>query len=318
MWHILKLTLTGPLHVGHDIAGVGIENVQPWAHSDTLYSALISAVAEEKPSLLDKLLNADFRMTSCFPWSGENYYLPRPLAPVPAWFTSRATRVRATDWLDLHGFFAWQTGRFLPNADVHLATGIQAGSASVTRVRPRNALDRLTSASMLYHCGEVYFKSGSGLYFVLDADNGVVDRVAEGLEILGRLGLGGRRSTGGGRFRFEQLSAEDSEWRRIRNAEGDASTLLSLWYPTAQEKRGLTDDSVAYRLVPRRGWAYWSMLGSQMKRNPVQMLGEGSVFRTEPKGGEPVDLAPAGAPQKALRWGRAFSVRLNLAGWEEQ
>ena len=80
----LKIVPEGPFHFGQ--RGVGIEETEPLARSDTIFSALchnwlMLYGEKELEALLARFLDGDppFLLSSAFPYAGEVYFLPRPL-----------------------------------------------------------------------------------------------------------------------------------------------------------------------------------------------------------------------------------------------
>jgi CRISPR-associated protein Csm4 len=312
-WYLVKLSFHSPLHVGHDQAGIGVENVQTTIHSDTLFSALVSAAAQRDPALVDKLVAAGaLRFSSCFPYDRNHYYLPRPLLPPPAWFGPDARDIRQTDFLVADDFLFWVSARLPPDRRAMAARGRRAADVAVCEVRPRNVVDRASSHTVLYHCGGVTFKHDAGLFFILEADDDGRALVEQALDTLSVFGLGGERSSGYGRFTYSLVETQQPPWPELRANQGDVSCLLSLWYPAEDELRGLAATAKAYRTIPRKGWLFSAKACRQMKRKTCHMFAEGSVFGLNPVGCV-ADLTPPGFSGHDIhRWGRALAVPMKL------
>lgn len=313
-WYLVKLKFSNLLHIGDDEAGIGVENVQSIIHSDTIFSALVNVA-----SLMDKdfvvfLLKGNFHISSAFPYDEKHYYLPRPLSPLPMSFGRYAKEVKKSEFLQEGDFRAW-IGNQLNEGNI---TGVISRSQDAERistgeVRPRNASDRQTSITVLYHCGGTTFEENSGLYFILETDNDGKGKFQKILMSLKKFGFGGERSSGYGQFDFEitgPVDFEEGVWRDIKNADGNCFCILSLWYPKKEEQI----DIKAYQTVLRKGWIFSTSSQKQMKRETFRMFKEGSVFGNQLEG-ELVDVTPNKGfdDHKVYRWGKAFSVKMNVS-----
>ena len=173
---------------------------------------------------------------------------------------------------------------------------------------PRVAIDRKTSASNIYHFGEVSFAQNCGLYFLMDLRLKEYEKkLKASIRVLGDEGIGGDRTYGKGLFKaeFEELKM-DLEPK-------DHFVTLSLYYPKEEE----VSISRYYELVNRGGWIY-SIDAKNMRRKTVRMFSEGSVFKFAdmPKSGFYGDLAnvkPEGfAEHEVYRYGYAFAVPMEV------
>ena len=309
---IVKLRFRGPLHLGADMPGIGIEESLSIAHSDTLFSCLINAYAElhsGDPDAVDNLLdpfhdgNPPFRISSAFPFQQrENdvrYYLPKPLID-PIEFhdpgDGREVRklysklVRNLSLVRIDRFKAYWLGEGIQTSmtkeDLENANR-EVRNFCVPTIRPQHTRDRLTDATSIYHTGLIYFSSNSGLYFLIEINNTSIlswDEFRTVLELAGTNGLGGRRSHGNGAFDVTEdtIQTLDQTWQDLFDEEHNGFVNLSLYRPRPKTIRSL--NPIAYQLVPRRGWCYSSVTPVQTKRKAVTMFGEGSVFRDKPKG----------------------------------
>ena len=309
---IIKLRFRGPLHLGSDVPGIGIEDSLSIAHSDTLFSCLINAYAElhsGDTDVVDKLLapfhdeTPPFRISSAFPFQKREtdirYYLPKPLVDPLAFyhnlFGADARKdygklIRNLSLVSIERFRGYWLGK---GPQTHLTKrGLdmayeEVRNLCVPTIRPQHTRDRLTDATSIYHTGLVYFAPNSGLYFLIEINDPSLlswDEFRAVLELAGTNGLGGRRSHGNGAFDVSEdtIQTLDPTWQDLFNEERNGFVNLALYRPRPKTIRGL--NPIAYQLVPRRGWCYSSVTPTQAKRKTVTMFGEGSVFQDEPKG----------------------------------
>ena len=339
---IVKLRFRGPLHLGSDVPGIGIEESLSIAHSDTLFSCLINAYAElhaGDTDVVDKLLapfhdgEPPFRISSAFPFQQpENdmrYYLPKPLVDPLAFYHSRRGQnarknygklIRNLPLVDIERFRSYWLGEGtqtrITRSDLKEAYQ-EIRSLYVPTIRPQHTRDRLTDATSIYHTGLVDFASNSGLYFLIEINDTSIlswKKFRAVLELAGTNGLGGRRNHGNGAFDVEEDTIEplDQTWEDLFDEEHNGFVNLSLYRPEPETLSRL--GPIAYQLVPRRGWCYSSVTPTQTKRKAVTMFGEGSVFHKDAPKGTLADVTPdCGFEAHDLyRYGIPFSLPIKI------
>lgn len=282
-WYIAKLRFTEPVRFGDARPGVGLEGIQPFLHSDTLFSALCNVwvrhgiVPPDELAGLGSIFNASppFRLSSAFPYARhgttETFYLPKPLMKTDQ-FDNRF-KMREDQRVIWKKFL--KNARFVP-ADIwqqwldgerFVHTGYEE---KLTRwqhiysedLRAHHAQDRLTAASMLYFQNYLRFENHEiqqdcGLYILVNfpEDNSRwLERLQAGLQLLAQCGIGGERNTGKGRFSFDPVKGHGylkpvgrfSPLKFLNQpAPPDApQCLFSLFVPTAREQQQLANGYV--------------------------------------------------------------------------
>jgi CRISPR-associated protein Csm4 len=345
-----RLRPRGAFHFGE--RGIGLEETAELPHSDTIFAALVSAWRTNRGSAyVDKLVAhfpvwsskseasptpAPVRLSSAFPYADSVHFLPRPMIHLTgqdgdpkvgkrvefiAWSqmesllgSVQAPLVRREDTLQQGRLWCTVPDRAALPAGVRKAGRVWLSGAAA--MVPRVTIDRASSASALYHQGQVWFLDGCGLYVLADYaddDAGKVLRkaVEEGLAILGDLGLGGRRAVGLGQFHVE--SSEEIELRGQGGA-ADPHLLLSLYHPRRSEvAAGVLDDArgAQYEFIVRGGWLQ-SPDRAALRRRGIRMLREGSIVASKPAG-DVVDVRPEKSgdlemPHAVYRSGLALAV----------
>jgi CRISPR-associated protein Csm4 len=181
---------------------------------------------------------------------------------------------------------------------------------------PHVTLDRASSASEIFHVGDVRFAEGCGpcvLVRFLADEAAWRPRLLAAFRVMGDEGLGGKRSIGRGQFDLVEENIS------IPEGDGDRAVLLSLLNPTKDETPRLLPDEpwVAYSLITRRGWVY-SDQARNLWRKRVTMLAEGSVVarptEERPPGRLVTVLEKDGKiPHDVYRYGYGFLVPLKGA-----
>ncbi len=229
--------------------------------------------------------------------------------PMDAWLFPADARTPPKQGVALQSGHFWLTREEVadlpPALWTHPQTGeplpLQAlqGRRVLTQARvPHVTVDRLTSASEVFHAGRVSFAPGCGLWFGV-AWQRPEEAIAEGeptyreafrraLAILADDGLGGERSTGYGAFRC----AEGEETLTLPDAGPDGLLcLLSRYHPRRTElPQVLTGAGTAYELTAVGGWLRsWDTVAQRRRR--LWLLAEGSVVRAGASG-DLVDVRP--------------------------
>jgi len=200
---------------------------------------------------------------------------------------------------------------------------------AVTKIStvPRVTVDRIGSASTIYHAGRLSFAAECGLWFGV-AWRKPEARVGAGgasypqafeqaLAILRDEGLGGERSTGTGAFTYCRSA---TPVRLPDPAPGRPAWLLSRYHPRGDElPAALNAPGAAYSLAPVGGWLR-SPDGAAQRRKRVYLLAEGSLICPPAfPAGDVIDVRPtyrdpAGdLPHPVYRYGLALAV-----GWSQE
>jgi len=274
------------------------------------------------------------RLSSAFLYdtTEPRFFLPKPLLPPPGHASPiprvrtiavhYAPQFRSITYVPLTAdLIRWLTGEewgdtheAYENFYLHLIKSQSDWAALWVPHWPQaNTISRDWGHTNTYTRGVARLSDEAGYYFLLAYSAqamaaGLVDRMNDVLETLAELGVGGERSLGFGRWRYEPGLHDtlDAAWGRLVQLppQRGVSYLLSLYAPTTAELHHLMTlraQGSAYQLVPRKGW-FDSPTGVQMKRQSCRMLGEGSILSlpegTAPRGAL-VDVSPA--PWRALR-----------------
>jgi len=157
---------------------------------------------------------------------------------------------------------------------------------------PRVTLDRMTSASNIFHAGRVSFAPQCGLWFGVQwrrRDSALQTLFQHALALLADDGLGGERSVGYGGFSWQEagtLSLPDP-------SDGGLMWLLSRYHPCKGElPHALTDDA-RYALTAVAGWLR-SYGSAAQRRQRLWLVTEGSLIRAVGPGpwGDLTDVRP--------------------------
>jgi CRISPR-associated protein Csm4 len=323
-----------------------LEAVEERLPSDSLTSALINAISiSEGPEGVQETVNAlasrnpPFVLSSLFPF-GPRLEDPReitealikPMTPPNVThegiLKDLGKDLKKIRYLRPEDFALWISARPL---EEKLLQEIIERSLTFTdqwwreQLRPRVALDRQSQNSAFWSQAAIWFekeehyedgtlkRAGAGLYgLVRFYDEGWIARLERAFKMLAEMGLGGERTYGMGLFTFGGFEEPPERWLEIFAVDIDIHVLLSLFYPSRDEKSQLKSSLVAWDIEERRGYITSGRFASSWKRKRVRMIKEGSIFRT-PVRGCFVDVTPDGADSLGLshriwRSGLAFVI----------
>jgi CRISPR-associated protein Csm4 len=291
------------------------------------------------------------RMSSTFIYSRPEeknaiYYLPRPLKfpinypdedlpffkeykklaylPIPVWHRWYQGEGFTTN--DAQELIDKTTKEGTGNGALHKAGTFNYGETFKTEKRPKIAVDRVNAATNLYHTGFVQFnwdqpnneiRSLAGLYFLLEfpkEDKSLETNLHAALSLLGEEGVGGRRSSGAGRFEIEWESSLPKDWQKILKFPKNMThhCAISLFWDDPSVMNELITEDCSYEIQERRGWIAGSPSGLNLRRKSVQMFLEGSVFPSPPLG-KLADVTPGGFKEhKIYRNGIALSIPIKV------
>lgn len=315
-WKLYKLNFgRNPVHFGE--LGIGMEETSDRVHSDTLFSAWISAYArlfgkvtvEELLQQFQAETEPLFRLSSTFIYRQIQektiYYLPCPIKrPInyPDDDLEFAKAYKKLNYLPLEVWQRWYQGEGWKKSDedeliakakakkgekidgeLTTAGTFSYGEATKKGKVPKIAVDRISAATNIYHTNFVYYQGNCGLYFLVEfSDPEFQNTFLNVLKFLGEEGIGGERSSGAGQFKVESSELTD-EWQKVvKFDKGNFHSLISLFWEKLLSEDFLENSS--YELLRRGGWISSSPSGSQRRRKSVQMFAEGSVFQDQPKG----------------------------------
>ena len=348
--YIVRLKFTSPVRFGADSSGIGIENAQPFVHSDTLFSALCNAWAKYHILSSEEIesCGSKFLLSSTSFYSYDlGYFLPKPLIPC-TWLNKLQTYekkqlekiLKNSDWITSEMFLHWLNpnppDKVFSEEPNMLSKKLEYGELYREHIVAKHAQDRLTSASNLFHETQYSFKNSDyndpcGLYFFVSLkDDSFKETFNQGLQALSQIGLGGERNSGFGRFEVDDfangfLCPIEDDGSELAFLFQDSSTslkcLLSLSLPSDSEinilQKVTESNIVHYDLTLRKGWTFSSINYHQMKRQTIYMFSEGSVFENDycPVG-RIEDVAPLDEqkninfPHPIFRFGKSFFVPL--------
>lgn len=272
---MVKLTFQAPVHFGDGRLSDG----EYTCDAATLFSALF--IEALKAGCADELLAAarsgDFSISDAFPYIGERLYIPKPMARV----SERATN--GTESGDSRARKANKALKYIPadklgdflSGSFDFVGELERFNNGASFLRTKVNLTRSTSEDAEpYHVGGYRYAPECGLFFLVD---GMYD-VRPLMEQLSYSGIGGKRSSGYGRFTFE--IREDVPLHLVDGlGSGKRAMLLSSALPREDELTDALLEGARYHLVRKGGFVQSaSHAPTPRKKRSLCLFSSGSVF----------------------------------------
>ncbi len=300
----VKLRPTGPWRIG-DEALYG---------SDTLYSAVTSAMylLGQRDEWL--AAGSTIRFSSCFPFIGNTGLItpPKSLWPPPP---SAKIRWKGARFVPLPAVRDLVAGKTL-NEDAYSLDGpsqclVPSGRPGPFRqiVRHAAAVDRITGVAEPHSTTGIEFTPNAGLWCRVSFDteevmNHWTESVQAAFRLLADSGFGGKRSQGWGRAERPHFSKPNHLHDEVPH-EGDY-WLLSAFIPGPDDEVDWARGSYSVGVKTGRVDANGSL------KKQVRVIEEGSVlYASKPLEGSAPDVAPDGFAHPVLRFGFAFAIPLH-------
>ena len=286
-YRIFRLIFSGGAHIGDGtLDGRGMQ-----LRADTIFSALcIEAIKMGGEILLSRLVSfaqdGMLLLSDSFPFTHDEYYLPKPIFRVQSYqedVDSAAKKVfKKLKYIPLSMIDDYLSGKFdtATAADIAARLDEKLGRSSiVARAAVRQPEDTLP-----YHVGVFTFSKDAGLYIIAGGNDETLPVLRELLASLAYAGIGGKRSSGLGRFSVEEKLAPDDIAIRI-NGNFPAYMTLSVSLP-GEDEIGRTLENASYALVRRSGFVFSETYADEpLRKNDLYVLDSGSVVRQRFEGG---------------------------------
>lgn len=272
---IYKFEFKTPVHFGKN----DLSKADNTFMADTLFSALCNEAVKYGNDMLEDLYNAfknrNLIISDAFPYIGDTYYLPKPVMRVTNGDEQGDSVIKK----------AYKKLNYIPadKMDIYLLGKLNPKDEN-EKLKKLGTYDMKVSAlietqeSTPYYIQNYSFNTGNGLYIILGYENeNDMYMIADLLEGISYEGIGGRRSSGMGKFKLVNGKASSEIFERLNNSSKRKMT-LSISLPRDEELDNALDGA-GYVLVKRSGFAevYGEKIKPYRKRD-LYMLKSGSCF----------------------------------------
>lgn len=283
---LYKLAFDAAVHFGASDSALSLYTSEEYFRADTLFSALCHTAGENEISLLvEAASRGDLRLSDAMPYHGDTLFLPKPYISGSAAKEVAADvrkAVKKLRWVPMEDFEVFSA--CVKSGDAYIPS--ESTSFGVHQEQTRASLNDGADA-LPYQVGTFRFADDCGLWFVCLCPDDDSDRMEDLISSLGVSGIGGKTSSGLGRFHIEDVIVLDcpedafdaqTEWlyEALHRADG-RSMLLTSSLPTDEELDGVLPEA-SFQLVRRSGFIRSDTYAEEPMRKETQFfLAAGSV-----------------------------------------
>jgi CRISPR-associated protein Csm4 len=311
-YSLYRLNFTTCLHIGRDTGAVSLDSSRMAIHADTLFAALCCEAAgdERLGKLVEYFTEGTLAISDALPYAGDELFLPRPVL-----FTGNRRRegdavlkkaLKGLEYIPLSLFGEYLRGLNQAEVEPDKLKACFGQQVVTTRVALKGK-----NPPLPYHLAAWRFATGCGLYIIACWEQEAAGQLlASLLTGLGLTGIGGKQSSGWGKFEVSRDSVPTELLKLLKDEEAPYQMLLGTALPPDSELDEVLEDGW-YSLVRRGGFIRSATYSpGQLKKRTIYMLAPGSCLRRRFKGGM-FDLSDNGA-HPVWRCGNSLFVGVNL------
>lgn len=268
---IYKLSFGTGIHAGTDAGGNTLSQSRLTIHSDTLFAALCCNTQDdaEFDRLVGWFQSGALRISDALPYAEDQLYIPR---------ASRKSLMQC----DSQAYKSYKSTEFVPipqKVGDPLAL-VEQIDFDEEYVQTRVAIDRATSGSTPYFVSVRQFLKGKGLYVIVQyQDEEMLVLFEQTLRMLGLNGVGGKISSGLGKFDFQRCAVPDALVHMLEDDSAPEQMLLGVALPDDEELEQVLCDA-SYKLVRRGGYVFPTVNAqTQVRKKSLYMLSPGSCVK---------------------------------------
>lgn len=278
IYEIYRLRFDNGIHIGNK----KLEDVNMTFSSDTLFSALCQEALKKDECCLIKLYNmaksGKLSLSNTFPYCGKQIFVPKPLIHIVD-EESQGDSVLKKQFKKLKYIPVDEIDDFLQGSlDV---IGVNEIIKNLGYIELKtSAFVRSDDETLPYRIGVYHFNKGNGLYFIAGFESeDEQDLFEELLEGLSYAGIGGKRSSGLGRFELiTGVKISNGLVDRLSKS-ANRYILLNDALPQEHEMKNAMEES-QYILEKKSGFiASCNYSVEQRRKKDMYLFKSGSVFR---------------------------------------
>ena len=324
---IILFRFTSPVHFGDAAEGGDLGEILSYCRADTFFSALCREAADISQELLacvvEGVQRGKLRFSDLFPWkkgtSCYELYLPRPVMNLP--HTEQAEMLSYEEVREQSRERKKYKKRSFIRAS-EMESYLQERNISAQPDFGKEELRTQYNAreKRPYGIGAYHFMPDAGLYLILSGDEELAEKLEPLIKLLGMAGIGGKRSSGFGKYIFEDdpldLSDENtyggddvSLYKMLCAGHSNCYMALSSFLPEKLEVGDMS--SGTGKIIKRGGFAWSREMTGAAKVSSVYMMASGSCF-SKRLDGRIADVNNGSAPHPVYKYGKGLFVGLPL------
>ncbi|MDR1773645.1 MAG: type III-A CRISPR-associated RAMP protein Csm4 [Clostridioides sp.] len=269
---IIRLKFLSPVHFG--VKRLSESEIS--FKSDTLFSALfIEALKKNiEKEFLEITKNDKLIFSDAFPYIDYEYFLPKPILDTEFGNTeTEKKQFKKTKYIRYNDLDGFMEGKI----DIEQKCMQDFG---VFELSEKTSLQGIESEP--YIVETFRFNDKSGLYIIVKVDDDSEKLIIDLLKSLELTGIGGKKSSGYGRFTFKVLEIEDII--ELINRKAKRKLLISTALPKQDELENALEEA-NYSLIKRSGFIdSVSYSNNLVKKKDIFAFASGSIFEKSFKG----------------------------------
>lgn len=305
---IYKLKFTAPVHFGKSM----LTDSEYALCSDTIFAALCMEAVQIGDDLLNEFVsyaktNA-VQLSDAFPYIGDKLLIPKPHVFVEHSQDENSSIIKKAckklKYIPIDDLDSYLNGSF------DVLNAVQMSELGVSALKISASIRNDEGETKPYEVGTYSFYDGCGLYLIVGCLNDNVKLLLDTLmDQLQHSGLGGKRSSGYGRFTFEVL--EVNEWLLEKlKCESKKYMLLNTALPTENELEEVIKNA-NYSLIKRSGFVASSTYSDTWQRKKdLIMFKSGSCFDRR-FDGDVYDVSDSMGNHPVFRFGKPMFMRIS-------
>lgn len=302
-YKLYKLMFDNGIHIGDGTLSSSMRAI----YADTLFSAMcIEVLSIGGEDLLKKFVSAakenKLKITDAMPYIGDTMYIPKPMCRIETGESDRTLmkEFKKMTYIPIEKTEEYMSGKLDPKA-VN-----KDFSDFGEEVLNQKVWVNTYSDNEPYLVGVYKFGVGCGLYFIAQTENDEIQTLFDTvMESLQYSGLGGKRRSGYGSFRFN-VSNLSEKFLDLLTCDSDRYMSLSLCMASDIELEGVLKNA-SYKLIRRGGFVQSDTYANeQSKKRDFFMFSSGAVFE-ERFEGDIFDVAISGT-HPVYKYGKPIMI----------
>lgn len=289
-YYILQLSFPQGVHFGQ----TNLDECNMTFHADTLFSALYIEAVKCGKKVADQLLQAarkgTFLISDAFPYIGKECFLPKPMLYIERNEDIGNSVLKKTakklGYISLENLEEYIKG----DMDIKKENN-KFAEFGYSQVKTSAAI-RGREKTEPYHVGIYTYGEGNGLFFFAGMEEELEDTFWDVLDMLSFSGIGGKRSSGLGRFSVEKMVPVDGEHFEKPDAV-NGYLLLSTALPKEEEMESVLEGA-EYLLEKRSGFIQSQSFGEQQRKKCDQYFFKAGSHFTKRFSGDIYQVAEDG------------------------
>ena len=291
---LFKLSFSAPLHIGDSSSARSLETQTLSLCADTVFSAICSTAPECAEDFARKANAGELLLSDTFPYNGDVLYIPKPYitssdAAAEQQQNEENSSVKKKKMKKL---------KYIPVSMLSVFFGSVEGKNDFDPSKIDNnfgnenittrAAVRGKEETLPYSVASFSFKLGCGLYFIVGyKEKDDADKLEKILNALGLGGIGGKVSSGYGKFSVdekieltnkENQTADAGCLAKMLSVNDGKSILLTAALPRNDDELESALEGASYNLIRRGGFVFSDKMKKLVKKDTQFFFAAGSVF----------------------------------------